>query len=39
MRTRLTGRFVIGYAAGDHAIYPNGEVVYEGDSITFVGHG
>ncbi len=39
MRTRLTGRFVIGYAGGDHAIYPGGEVVYEGDTITFVGHG
>lgn len=39
MRTRLTGRFVIGYADGDHVIYPGGEVVYEGDTITFVGHG
>lgn len=39
MRTRLTGRFVIGYAGGDHVIYPGGEVVYEGDTILFVGHG
>lgn len=39
MITRLTGRFVIGYASGDHAIYPGGEVVYDGDTITFVGHG
>ena len=39
MRTKLTGRFVIGYAGGDHAIYPGGEVVYEDDTITFVGHG
>ena len=39
MKTKLTGRFVIGYAGGDHAIYPSGEVVYEGDSIVFVGHG
>lgn len=39
MRTRLTGRFVIGYAGGDHAIYPGGEVVFEGDTILFVGHG
>lgn len=38
MRTKLTARFVIGYADGDHAIYPNGEVVYEGDTIAFVGH-
>lgn len=38
MRTRLTGKFVIGYAGGDHAIFPGGEVVFEGDTITFVGH-
>ena len=39
MKTKVTGRFVIGYVDGDHAIYPNGEVVYEGESIIFVGHG
>ncbi|MCA9878263.1 MAG: amidohydrolase family protein [Thermomicrobiales bacterium] len=39
MITRLTGQFVIGYAEGDHVIYPGGEVVYEGDTISFVGHG
>jgi cytosine/adenosine deaminase-related metal-dependent hydrolase len=39
MRTRVTGRFVIGFAAGDHAIYPDGEVVYEDDTIIFVGRG
>jgi cytosine/adenosine deaminase-related metal-dependent hydrolase len=39
VRTKLTGRFVIGYTEGDHAIYPHGEVVYEGDAILFVGHG
>lgn len=38
MKTRLTARFVIGYADGDHVIYPGGEVVYEGDTILFVGH-
>lgn len=38
MKTKLTARFVIGYADGDHAIYPGGEVVYDGDAITFVGH-
>ena len=36
--TKLTGRFVIGYAGGDHAIYRDGEVVYEDDTIIFVGH-
>ena len=39
MKTKVTGRFVIGYVGGDHAIYPGGEVVYEGDSLIFVGHG
>ena len=38
MKTKLTARFVIGHTAGDHAIYPNGEVVYDGDEIIFVGH-
>jgi cytosine/adenosine deaminase-related metal-dependent hydrolase len=38
MTTKLTARFVIGYDRGDHAIYPDGEVVYEGDTIRFVGH-
>lgn len=39
MRTRLTGRFVIGYAGDDHAIYPGGEVVFEDETVLFVGHG
>ncbi|MCA9878076.1 MAG: hypothetical protein KC442_09845, partial [Thermomicrobiales bacterium] len=39
MKTRLTGRFVIGFAGGDHVIYPGGEVIYEGETIAFVGHG
>ena len=39
MKTQLTARFVIGYAGGDHVIYPGGEVVYDGDTIVFVGHG
>lgn len=38
MRTKITGRFVIGYVNGDHAIYPDGAVVYEGDTIVSVGH-
>lgn len=39
MPTKLTARFVIGYADSDHVIYPDGEVVYDGDTIIFVGHG
>ena len=39
VRTKVTGRFVVGYADGDHVIYPEGEVVYEGDTIVFAGHG
>ena len=39
MRTKLTGRFVIGYDGHDHVVYRDGEVVYENDSIIFVGHG
>lgn len=38
MRTRITGKFVIGYADGDHVIYEDGVVVYEDDAILFVGH-
>lgn len=38
MKTKLTGRFVIGYAGGDHVIYPGGTVVYEDDTIIFAGH-
>lgn len=39
MKTKRTTAFVIGYADGDHVIYPGGEVVYENDTIIFVGHG
>jgi 8-oxoguanine deaminase len=38
MKTKLTARFIIGYTDHDHALYPHGEVVYEGDTILFVGH-
>jgi 8-oxoguanine deaminase len=38
MKTKRTAAFVIGYADGDHVIYPGGEVVYENDTIIFVGH-
>lgn len=37
MRTKITGRFVIGYQHDDHTILPQGEVIYEDDTITFVG--
>lgn len=37
-KTKVTGAFVIGYDGADHVIYPNGEVVFAGDTILFVGH-
>jgi cytosine/adenosine deaminase-related metal-dependent hydrolase len=37
--TRIRGRFVIGYEDGDHVVYRDGEVVYQADRVTFVGHG
>jgi 5-methylthioadenosine/S-adenosylhomocysteine deaminase len=37
MRIKITARFVIGYNGNDHIIFKNGEVVYEGDTILFVG--
>ena len=37
MRTLLTARFVVGHANGRHALIGNGEVVFEGDRIIFVG--
>ncbi len=36
MRTRITGRYVVGYDGG-HRVIPGGEVVYEDDRILFVG--
>lgn len=38
MTTKITARFVIGYDGEDHVIYENGEVVYENDTIIFVGY-
>ncbi len=38
MKTKLKAQFVIGYDGSDHVIYNNGEVVYEGERILFVGH-
>lgn len=37
MKKRLKGAYVIGYEGNDHVIYRNGEVVYEGDTILYVG--
>ena len=37
MKTKITAEFVIGYQDGDHAIFKNGEVVFEGDQVIFVG--
>src|SRR5262245_42613706 len=41
MRTRLMGRFVVGFddSTGDHVVYRDGEVVYQDDRVVFVGHG
>jgi cytosine/adenosine deaminase-related metal-dependent hydrolase len=39
MATRITGRYVVGFDGRDHVVLKDGEVVYEGDTITFVGHG
>jgi hypothetical protein len=39
MRQRITGRFVIGFDRRQHIIYRDGKVVYEDDTILFVGHG
>lgn len=38
MKTKVTGKYVIGFDGTDHVIYENGEVVYENDSILYVGH-
>lgn len=38
MKTKVTGKFVIGFDGQDHVIIKDGEVVYEHDTILFVGH-
>ena len=38
-RTLLTADWVVGHRDGRHALYANGEVVFERGEITFVGHG
>lgn len=37
MRNKITARFIIGYNGRDHVVYENGEIVYENDTILFVG--
>ncbi|MCR2823295.1 chlorohydrolase family protein [Lederbergia panacisoli] len=37
MKTKLTGAYVIGHDGDDHVIYKNGEVVFEGNTIEYVG--
>ena len=34
----LTARWVVGHSDGRHMLYENGEVVFDGDQITYVGH-
>jgi len=38
-RVLMTARWVVGHADGRHALLEEGEVVFEGDRIVFVGHG
>ena len=38
IRTLLTARWVVGHQAGHHVLLQNGQVVFEGDRIVFVGH-
>ncbi len=35
----LTARWVVGYEEGHHVLYQDGEVVFQGDSVIFAGHG
>lgn len=37
MRTKLKARYVLGFDGTDHEIITDGEVVYEGDTILYVG--
>jgi len=38
VRTRIRGGWVVGFAAGTHALYPDGVVVFEDDRVIHVGH-
>lgn len=37
MKTKLKGHYVVGYDGEDHVLLKDAEVVYEGDSIIYVG--
>lgn len=39
MKTKIKGHYVIGYDGADHVLLKDAEVVYEGDSIIYVGKG
>ena len=38
-KTLLTARWIAGHADGRHVLIENGEIVIEGQSVLFVGHG
>lgn len=38
MKTKITAKYVIGYQDNDHMILNNGEVVFDDDTIIFVGY-
>ena len=37
-RVLMAARWVVGHEHGSHVLYEDGEVVFEGDRIVFVGH-
>jgi 5-methylthioadenosine/S-adenosylhomocysteine deaminase len=39
MRTKIRGEWVVGHKDGHHTLIRNGEVVYEGERVVFVGKG
>ncbi|WP_376096234.1 amidohydrolase family protein [Roseomonas sp. CCTCC AB2023176] len=38
-RTLLTARWVVGHVGGRHRLFEQGELVFEGERVVFVGHG
>ncbi len=38
MITKMRGKYVIGFKDKDHVIYEDGEIVFEGNEIIYVGH-
>jgi 8-oxoguanine deaminase len=39
MRTLIAARHILAHSAGHHALLRDGEIVYEGTRVIFVGHG